>query len=418
LIGKKGIEKQYENFLHGKPGVRYAEVDVVGREIRTLEKPKPIDPIPGSDIYLTIDADLQLLAEQLMKGIRGSIIMMDLTDGGILSLVSKPDYSPSLLSGIISQEVWNNLLNDPGHPMYDRSIQSVFPPGSTYKLVLALAALSNKDFDPEKKVNCSGYYQFGRRPFKCWNAKGHGPVNLYQAIEQSCNVYFYKLGLEVGIEKWAEYSELLLFGKQTGIDLPSEESGILPDKQYLDNRYGEGKWTQGLMLNLSVGQGELVVTTLQMLQMTSIIAKKGVAYKPHLLLYHIDPISKRRINSEQTDSSMISTISDTAYQIVRKGMQLVVHGAHGTGKASAVPNIIGAGKSGTAQNPHGNSHAWFIGFAPFDKPKVAIVVFVENGGGGGAIAAPKAGKLLRLFFQKQEEEKKARQIIAQTSSNK
>jgi penicillin-binding protein 2 len=279
-----------------------------------------------------------------------------------------------------------------------------------------LAALAKESFNPEKKVNCSGYYQFGRRPFGCWKAGGHGPVNLYQAIEQSCNVYFYKLGLEVGIDEWAKYSELLLFGKQTGIDLPLEKPGNLPDKQYLDNRYGEGKWTNGLMLNLSVGQGDLVVTPLQMLQMTSIIAKKGVAYKPHLRLYHTDPISKKKINYKP-ESSSIPTIPDTAYQIVRKGMQMVVHGTHGTGKASSVPNIISAGKSGTAQNPHGNSHAWFIGFAPFDVPKVAIVVFIENGGGGGAIAAPKAGKLLRLFFEKQKEEPKASQIVAQTTSN-
>ena len=416
LIGKKGIEKEYEEVLHGKPGVRYAEVDVVGREIRTLENPKPVDPIPGSDLYLTIDADLQLLAEQIMDGIRGSVIMMDLSDGGILTLVSKPDYSPSDLSGIISPEVWNKLLNDPDHPLYDRSIQSVFPPGSTFKLVTALAALSKESFNPEKKVNCVGYYQFGRRPFKCWNAKGHGSVNLYQAIEQSCNVYFYKLGLDVGIEKWAEYSNLLLFGKQTGIDLPSEESGNLPDKQYLDNQYGEGKWTQGLMLNLSVGQGDLVVTPLQMLQVTSTIAKKGVAYKPHLRLYQIDPISKEKIYFKP-DSSMIPTIPDTAYQIVRKGMKMVVHGTHGTAKASSVPNVISAGKTGTAQNPHGKTHAWFVGFAPFDKPKVAIVVFIENGGGGSVVAAPKAGKLLRLFFEKQKDEQKANQIIAQTDSN-
>ena len=403
IIGKKGIERFYETTLHGKPGVRYAEVDVMGREIRTLEDSKAQNPVPGDNVYLTIDSDLQVRAETLMDTLRGSIIMMDLDDGGILALVSKPDYSPELLSGVIRSQTWNDLINDPGHPMYDRSIQSVFPPGSTFKLVLALAAITNETIDPEWTVNCPGYFRLGRRPFKCWKLGGHGKVNLYEAIEQSCNVYFYRLGLKVGLDQWSNYTRVLGFGKKTGIDLPLEKSGNVPDKTYLDNQYGEGKWTQGLLLNLSVGQGDLVVTPLQMLKLTSIIAKKGVLFQPHLLRYTSNPLTEIFIKPD-IDSLIIEEIPDTAYQIIREGMRQVIHGKKGTGKVAAVANIISAGKTGTAQNPHGDDHAWFIGFAPFESPKVAIVVMVENGGGGAVVAGPKAGNLLRLFFKKQKEQ--------------
>ncbi len=409
IIGQKGIERSYEEELHGKPGVRYAEVDVMGREIKTLENPPQQNPVPGENLYLTIDSDLQILAEEQMDKLRGSVIMMDLDDGGILALVSKPDYSPDLLSGVISSQKWNSLLNDPEHPMYDRSIQSVYPPGSTFKLVLALAAIATNTIDPDWTVDCPGYFRLGRRPFKCWNLKGHGKVNLYEAIEQSCNVYFYQLGLKVGLDDWSKYARLLRFGQKTEIDLPSERWGNVPDSTYLNDKYGEGKWTSGLILNLSVGQGDLLVTPIQMLRLVSIIAKKGVILKPHLLSYSSDQISEK-ITHFVKDSSLITEIPDTVYQIVREGMRRVIHSKKGTGRAAVVPGIISAGKTGTAQNPHGESHAWYIGFAPFDSPKVAIVVMVENGGGGAAVAAPKAGKLLRLFFQKQKEKLSNRDV--------
>jgi penicillin-binding protein 2 len=239
-------------------------------------------------------------------------------------------------------------------------------------------------------------------------------VNLYEAIEQSCNVYFWNIGLKVGLDQWSRYAKLLHFGKKTGIDLPLENSGNLPDKEYLDHQYGEGKWTDGLLLNLSVGQGDLVVTSLQMLQLVSIIAKRGVLIEPHLLYYTHNPLNDH-MEYFKPDSFLIPEISDSAYQVVREGMRRVIHGQNGTGKAASVPNVTVAGKTGTAQNPHGDNHAWFVGFAPFDYPTVAIVVLVENGGGGSAVAAPIAGKLLRFYF-KNREPRQLNQIIAQKSS--
>jgi len=397
IVGKKGLEKYYEKALHGTAGVRYVEVDVMGREVRTLENPPEKPPVPGDDLYLDLDLDLQVLAEQLMSDCRGSVIMMDLRDGGILAMVSKPDYPPQLFSGVIPAKVWSELQNDPNDPLYDRTIQSVFPPGSTFKLVLALAALSTHTIDPNWSISCPGYYRYGSRVFKCWKAKGHGRVNLYQAIQQSCNVYFYQLGLKVGIDNWSKYAKLLNFGQKTGIDLPQENSGTVPDRKMLDRLYGKEKWTQALMLNLAVGQGELVVTPLQMLQLAEIIAQKGRFYQPHLLDHTHNPLTGET-TYVKVDSSFIDAIPEFAFDRVREGMRMVVQS--GTGRAATVPNVEVAGKTGTAQNPHGKDHAWFVGFAPFDKPQVAIVVLVENGGGGGGVAAPKAGTLLKLYFSK------------------
>lgn len=399
VIGKRGIEKYYEEYLRGSSGLEYVEVDVVGREVKKLQNPPKKESKPGTNLFLTLDADLQTLAEELMEDSRGSVIMLDLDDGGVLSIVSKPDFEPGVLAGVISPSVWGQLQNDPDHPLYNRSLQSVYPPGSTYKLILVMAAITNNVIKPTWRVYCPGSYRFGRRTFKCWKAKGHGRVNLIEAIEQSCNVYFYQLGLKVGLEEWAKFSRIFLFGKKTNIDFPLENAGLVPDREYFDKRYGEKKWTKGLLVNLSIGQGDLLVTTLQMAQFAGIIAKKGVYYKPHLLKKMQNPIDGT-IGEYKSDSLMIEPLPSKAYDIVHEGMFNVVQGKNGTAKSAGVPGIEVAGKTGTAENPHGEDHAWFIGFAPFDNPKVAIVVLVENGGGGGGIAAPKAGKLLRLYFKK------------------
>lgn len=399
VIGKKGIEKTYEDMLRGESGLEYLEVDALGREVRKLTNPPRDNPTPGQNIYVTLDADLQSLAEELMAGSRGSIVMLDLQDGGILSMVSMPDFDPGSLAGVISPAVWNHLQNDPGHPLYDRAIQSLYPPGSTYKLVLATAAIVNKTVDMDWEINCRGSYRFGIRRFKCWRPNGHGKVKLLDAIEQSCNVYFWQLSLKVGLEEWSRFSRQFLFGKKTGVDIPLENAGSVPDAQLLDERYGKGKWTRGLLLNLAVGQGDLLVTPLQMVQFVSILANNGAYYRPHILNFTSNPVTGETTPYEAVMRNILP-IPEEAYEIVREGMRRVVNGEHGTAKSARVPNIEVAGKTGTAQNPHGDDHAWFIGFAPFDNPKVAIMVMVENGGGGGGVAAPKAGRLLREYFKK------------------
>lgn len=399
VIGKRGLEKEYEDLLRGEFGLQYLEVDALGRAVRTLSDPPPKEPLPGFNLYLTLDLDLQRLAEDLMEGQRGSILMMDLADGGLLAMVSKPDYDPSLLSGTIDRAAWQKLLNDPTDPLYDRSIQSLYPPGSTFKLVLALATLATGTTGPDWKVSCPGYYRLGRRIFRCWYGKGHGRLDLYHAIERSCNVYFYRLGLEVGLDHWSEFARKFGFGRKTGIDLPLENAGIVPDRAFLDKRYGAGKWSKGLILNLAVGQGDLLVTPVQMLKFVAELALKGRAPVPHLLDHAINP-KTGEIVTFRPKWEEIRGVPEAAFDVVREGMRLVVNGDHGTGRAAGVPGVPVAGKTGTAQNPHGKDHAWFIGFAPFDQPVVALAVLVENGGGGGAVAAPRAGALLRRFFEK------------------
>ncbi|HHM24352.1 MAG TPA: hypothetical protein ENJ23_04845 [Bacteroidetes bacterium] len=355
--------------------------------------------MPGDNLYLTLDAELQMLAERLMQDVRGGLILEDVQDGGILAMVSKPDYDPALLSGIIRPDVWKSLVENPDDPLYDRCIQSLYPPGSTFKPVLAIAALSEGVIQPSWTAVCTGALRFGRRYFKCWNAKGHGRLDLYHAIEQSCNVYFYQLGLKTGLEAWSKYARLLGFGQKTGVDLPLESSGVVPDKPYFDRRYGKGKWTNGLLLNLAVGQGDLLVTPIQMVRLAATIARKGVMVRPHLFHHSINPTTGKA-TFFRADSLRIRGVPQAAFDVVREGMRLVVEGDAGTGKAARVPGIHVAGKTGTAQNPHGKDHAWFIGFAPFENPRVAVVVLVENGGSGGAVAAPRAGALLRKYFEK------------------
>jgi len=289
IVGKKGLERFYEIKLRGNRGYKYIEVDALGREIRHVKDKPEILSSPGNNLHLTIDANLQRLLEARMDTLRGGAVVIDCTNGEILALVSKPDYDPELLSKPISAENWKQLVNNPDKPLYDRMVQSLYPPGSTYKLVLAAAALESGIIKPDWTAFCPGYTWLGRRRYDCWNLGGHGELDLLGAIEQSCNVYFYKLGLKVGLDNWAKFSRLFLIDKPTNIDLIDEKSGLVPDRVYLDKQFGKDRWSKGLILNLSIGQGDLLVTPLQMVRLTMIIANEGIYYPLHLLNYFEDP---------------------------------------------------------------------------------------------------------------------------------
>ncbi len=398
IIGKSGLEFQFERFLRGEPGIKYVEVDVLGREIKDLPELSFKDPNSGHHIYLTIDAKLQRYLETVMAGRRGAAAVLDPRYGDVLAILSKPDYDPEIFSSPLTPEIWKQLINDDGHPLYNRVCQSLYPPGSTYKLVLAAAALETGHVNFNQKIFCSGSYRLGNRTFDCWKQGGHGAVNFFDAIEQSCNVYFYTKGLEVGLESWSKYSKLFGFGTQTGIDLPNESAGLVPDKTYFDSKYGERKWSKGLILNLAVGQGDLLTTPLQMAYFAMIVGNEGRAYKPHLLRKIVDPATHHTAYP-QIDSVAVHEILPDTFTKIKQGMYLVVNGPHGTGRGASIPGVKVCGKTGTAQNPHGDSHAWFIGFAPVDKPEIAFCILVENGGGGGAVAAPIARGLLSIHFE-------------------
>lgn len=397
IVGKNGLERVYDEVLRGNKGYSYVEVDAIGREVKKRTEKKGILPHPGHNIHLTIDADLQKSLEIRMENLNGGAIVVDCTNGEVLAMVSKPDYDPELFSKLISEKKWNELLNDPGKPLYNRLVQSVYPPGSTYKLVVAAAALEKKKIRTWDTTYCSGSYKIGKDNFNCWNLDGHGRVDFFSAMEKSCNVYFYKLGQKIGLENWTTFSKKLLFGVPTGIDLMDEKAGLLPDRKYLEKRYGRKLLPKGLLVNLSIGQGDLLVTPLQMLRLVIIIANDGIYPKLHLVRYFEDPITNEK-QWVKIDTTQIVNISKKTYSTIKYGMYRVVHGKNGTAKAAYCKNIEVAGKTGTAENPHGQPHSWFVGFAPFDNPKIAICILVENGGSGGKIAAPIAQKIIKKYF--------------------
>lgn len=397
LIGKNGIELSYEDELRGDAGVKYVEVDVLGREIRELPELSGSDPESGNNLYMTIDADIQRYLEDRMADVKGAAVVLDPRNGDVLAILSKPDYDPELFSNPLTPKIWNSLVNHEGKPLYNRACQSVYPPGSTYKLVLAAAGLETGIITLDETVVCHGSYRLGRRSFDCWKKGGHGEVNLLKAIKQSCNVYFYKKGLDVGLDTWSQYSNYFLFGKKTGIDLPNESAGIVPSTEYFNKKYGERGWTRGLVLNLSVGQGDLLTTPLQMAFFAMILGNEGTAFRPKLIR-KIEDLTTGISSTPDREKIEISGVSKRTYRLIKEGMYRVVNEPGGTGRAAGLPGADVCGKTGTAQNPHGNSHAWFIGFAPRDNPEIAFCVMVENGGGGGAVAAPIAGGIIRTYF--------------------
>lgn len=430
VVGKKALEKTFDDQMRGVKGVRFVKVDAAGRVVDQVSTHKSALPLPGKHLYLTIDLRLQIYADSLMADKRGALIAMDTRTGEILTFLSKPDYDVGKLSGVISAELWEKLVNDPYHPLYDRACQSAYPPGSTYKLVAAIAALNENLITPAHKSTCPGYYAIGNKVVKCWRAEGHGTLDLKGAIKNSCNVYFYKLGLLIGLDVWNKYSELFYFGRKTGVEMTNENPGLVPSVAYYNKVYGAGRWTKGMLANLAIGQGELLVTPLQMVQFTSFLANRGKAYKPHLALKLEDPISKEQ-KLFPHEPRQVTAIRPEVYDVILEGMREVVDG--GTGARARLYGITSAGKTGTAQNPHGDDHAWYIGFAPYENPEIAICVIVENGGSGGGISAPIAGAYFKRYFYYQnkydyemerriiaaalKEKEAANQVVGQTISD-
>ena len=395
IVGKKGLEKVLDKYLRGSKGVKFIKVDAFGRNVGEVKSNKNTLPYPGKDVYLTLDSRLQLYADTLFGDRRGALVAVDVHSGEVLTLLSKPQYDLTAFSESVDPMVWNQLLADTTKPLYNRAAQAAYPPGSTYKLVAAIAALNEGIITPKWTANCPGYYRIGRKIVRCWKADGHGELDLLGAIKNSCNVYFYQLGLRIGIDIWSEYSRLFLFGKKTNVELTSENRGLVPSKAYYNKIYGEGKWTRGILANIAIGQGELLVTPLQMAQFAMILANQGIYYPLHLRKKFVDRVTGE-VDSLSYPPQQIGKVKPEVFAIIREGMREVVDG--GTGWRAEVWRISGAGKTGTAQNPHGDSHAWFIGFAPFEDPEIAIAVIVENGGSGGGVAAPIVGKFLRRYF--------------------
>jgi penicillin-binding protein 2 len=395
LIGSAGLESKYESSLRGAKGWEFISQNAKGQIIGTFDNGKhDIPPEDGFDLRLSIDADVQAMAETLLAGKRGAVVAIDPRNGGIIALASKPDYDLSFFSGVTPPDVWRSLNNDEAKPLFNRATMTRYPPGSTFKMLLALTALEKNIIDEDWSVMCYGSYRYGNKTFACEHV--HGKVAVMEAIHRSCNVFFYQLMLKVGLDDWSEMGRMFGFGQQTKIDITEENSGLLPDREYYDRVHGKGKWTQGYLISLGIGQGEVGVSPLQMANYAAMLATKGKHFQPHIVNSIYDRKTKRSQKIIVEEQSF--TLSEHAWSIVREGMRRAVMAPGGTGAASRVPGIEIAGKTGTAQNPHGKSHAWYIGFAPFDDPKIAICVLVENVGYGGSFAAPIAGLCMEQYL--------------------
>ena len=390
-VGHNGLEKTYEKLLKGTKGYRYVLVDSRRKQIgRYLNGADDILPVKGNDLVLGMEVSTQKVAEEEFAGKRGALVAIDPKTGEIIAMVSSPDYDLNQFSFFTSRDYLENIYNDPDKPLFNRATMSVNPPGSTIKMMEALAALDLGLINTSYTSYCGGGFTYGRF-FKCHGT--HGTINVITAIEKSCNTFFYKLIYKIGMEKWHEYATRFGFGKKTDIDLSEEVAGFFPDENYYVKKYGEN-WPKSIMASLGIGQGEISVTPLQMAQYVGIIANNGKMKTPHFVRGYIDASEKLvPFNYKEIDTH----ISQEAFDIVKQGMYLVVNGS-GTATHIRLPDIKIAGKTGTAQNPHGKDHAWFVGFAPFENPKIAVAILVENVGFGGTYAAPIAQKVIQTYL--------------------
>ena len=394
LIGASGLERSYEKYLRGIKGKKFIVVDSKQRFIKYFNHGKnDIPPIKGNDLLLTIDKKTQQVAEKLLQGKKGAAVAIEIKTGGIIALASAPDFDlEKLFSASVSE--WENLVTDPAKPMFNRVTMSLYPPGSTIKPLEALAGLSENFVTPNFKIVCKGGIYYGDRFFGCDHV--HGKVNLVQSIEESCNTYYYLLFLKMGYPTWYKYMRLFGFGHKTGIDIYEEKSGLLPDSNYYNKRLGKRRWNNGTLLSLSIGQGELSVTPIQLAKYVALIANNGKLTVPHLVQGYIENKSNE-VKFFDYDKIHLN-FNKQKLKYVKEGMEKVVLSNEGTAHNIYDKKILIAGKTGTSQNPHGKNHALFIAYAPIDNPQIAVAVVVENAGYGSTHAAPVAYKIIKTFL--------------------
>jgi len=383
MVGKTGIENVCETYLKGESGQRVVAVNASGTilgDLPHLSRP----PVRGRDVFLTIDARAQESLEKLIsdKG-AGAAIVMDVHDGSIIAAVSLPQFDPNSFARGIDKAEWDRLFNAEEKPLFNRFLRATYPPASTMKIASAYSILLNRVVDPgEAIVYCTGAHHFGNRVFRCWKSWGHGYMNLYGGLVQSCDSYFFKVAEILNVDELADACRDFGLGTVTGIDLPNEAEGLVPDRDYYNRRFGRGKWTQGLVLNDIIGQGEYLATVLQMCRVAAAVANGGFLVQPHVIK-EIEGESNRVYQKKK-----IRHLTPQMDNYLRRAMLGVVQDQDGTARSSKIKGLKTAGKTGTAQNPHGEDHSWFIGYAPADEPEISIAIVVENAGHGGSVAAP------------------------------
>ncbi len=410
-IGKFGLERGFEGFLRGGAGGQEIEVDAVGRRLRVL---KEIPDTPGESVVMTIDLNLQQAAEQAMAGKNGAFVAIDPNNGDVLAMVSHPAFDPDIFGGGVKASAWRELTTDPNHPLQNRAIQGIYPPGSTFKIVDAVAGLEEGTLNPETAYHCPGGMWFGGREYHCWRHQGHGTIELHDAIVRSCDVYFYNVGQKLGIDRIAKWANALGLGLKSNIPLDHENPGTIPSSAWKLKRFHE-RWYPAETLSVAIGQGYVATTPLQMAQVAAQIASGGVRYRPQFVKYiegldggiakKFAPIVENRI-----------AIDPESLELVKDAMADVVNGAGGTAHKAHLDDVVVCGKTGTAQvvggdAPVGESegddktpdqfkdHAWFIAFAPKEHPKIAAACIIEHGGHGGSASAPVVHDVFQRYFQ-------------------
>ena len=405
LVGKSGLERQYDALLQGKDGLRRVIVNNYGREMGTLAEVKPV---PGQDLVTTLDLDLQLAAEQAMAERTGVAVAIDPLTGEVLALVSRPAFDPTVFARGIRLDEWEALVSDPRKPLRNRAIQNRYSPGSVFKIFMTAAGLEELAIVPDDVLFCPGAAVFYGNRFDCWKGGGHGRIALHDALVHSCNVFFYNVGYRLGIDAISSHAITMGLGRKTGIDLPSEDAGIMPSEEWRQ-RVSNTQWYPGETISVSIGQGPVNVTPLQLTWAVGGLVTGGQLHQPHL----VDPGFLRGLGVEVPDLRYERyPVQESTVQIVRQALWGGVNEL-GTGTRARVRGFDVAGKTGTAQvvrkeiydrvGEEFEDHAWFVGFAPFDDPQIAVGVFVENGGHGGAAAAPVAQAVMQVYFDKKED---------------
>jgi penicillin-binding protein 2 len=413
LIGKSGVERRWHGHLSGHPGGEQVEEDAQGRRIRVLSR-KP--PVPGSNLYLTIDKDLQRLAEKAMSAKRGGVVAVDPNTGEILALVSRPSFDPNLFIGGIDRKTWISLSSSESSPLQDRVLTGQYPPGSIFKIIVALAALEEGLAPLDEEVFCNGAYYLGQHRFRCWKKHGHGRVNFHRAMVESCDVYFYTVGKRLGVDKIAYYSKQFGLGQATGFDVGNERGGLIPTSEWKLRRWGV-PWQAGETISTSIGQSFVLVTPMQMAVMMSAVFNGGVIYKPQVTKM-IKGTEGETLQEFAPEIVRKVKIKPEHLEYVKRALVGVVNQPRGTGSKARHPIFKVAGKTGTAQvislekektmaqtgkvPEQFQDHAWFVAAAPAEDPKIAIAVLVENGGHGGSAAAPIAGELIEAYLASAE----------------
>ncbi len=414
LVGKMGLERLREKDLRGEKGREYMEVNALGFEQKNL---KGVEPLPGQDLHLTLDIDLQRIAEEEMaKDNRaGAVVAMEANTGRLLALASAPTLKLEEFVGGISQKAWQANLDNPLHPLVNKVVQGQYPPGSTYKTVTAFAGLAEGLVNPDTTVFCPGSYKFGNRVYRCWKKGGHGTVSFKRAVAESCDVYFYQLGLRLGVERLARYAKMFGLGELTGVEMEHEKPGLIPTPAWKKSKRGQ-PWQEGETLSIAIGQGYDLTTPLQIAVMTSVIANGGTLYRPSVIETVFGPDGQA---AHAFSPEVLKRIPGQGknFKLVREGMVEAVNSKRGTGREAQVDaahGIIVGGKTGTAQVvrlaqykhlkekdiPYEyRDHAWFTCFAPASNPEIVVTVLVEHGLHGGSASAPIAAKILNRYFE-------------------